>query len=86
MITKELVAAKVTAYLNHEITLSELAHWAAMAMMDEEFDEVDHDTILYVIERLGFADTKVMELSWTDLENMLDKLGYEATVELSAKK
>ena len=45
MITRNTLASQLRDYLQHRITRAALVEWAEHAMMDEEFDESDLDTI-----------------------------------------
>lgn len=82
MITRHILVNKLSAYLNHQLTLHELVDWAENAMMEEEFDPKDFETIRYVISRLGLADVKEFGLSWEDCEDYLKRLGFHAEVEV----
>ncbi len=84
-ITRELVAQKMAAYLKHEANQAELVDWAENAMMEGEFDPRDHDKLRDVISRLGLADVRAFGLTWEDCELLLEKLGYAAHVELTAR-
>jgi hypothetical protein len=45
MITRNTLASQLRDYLQHRITRAALVDWAEHAMMKEEFDERDLDTI-----------------------------------------
>ena len=81
-ITKQTVAAKIAAYLHHEITLAQLVDWAELAMMDSEFDERDTKTLSAVVSRLGVADVRAFGLTWEDCEELLGQLGFSTRVEV----
>ena len=83
MITRHVVAAKLTDYLHHHLTLEELVEWAEQAMMEGEFDESDFEALRDIISRLGLADVKEFGLTWEDCEDFLSRLGYEVRVEVS---
>lgn len=83
-ITKQTVAQKITAYLHHELSLAQLADWAENAMMDGEFSEQEMSVLRNVIARLGVADVRAFGLSWEDCEQLLQKLGYAARVDVVA--
>ncbi len=84
IVTKQDVAEKIAAHLQHRITLPQLVDWAENAMMDAAFDENDAATISTVVARLGVADVRAFGLSWTDCEELLAKLGFSAKVEIVA--
>ena len=83
-ITKQTVADKIAAYLHHEITLAQLVDWAEIALLDGEFAEQDVEALRFVVSRLGVADVRAFGLTWEDCENLLDRLGYRARVEVFA--
>jgi hypothetical protein len=84
MITKQVVADKIAAYLHHEISLSQLVDWAESAMMEGEFDESDMEVLRTVVSRLGLADVRAFGLEWDDCEQLLQQLGYSARVDIVA--
>lgn len=78
MITQEMLAEKILAYLNGQISLDALVTWAEDAMVT--FTESDEraagsdaiwDTLLY----LGAADSPGFPLTWEAIKEMLDHLG-----------
>jgi hypothetical protein len=82
MITRDNLAARLRDYLQHRITRGALVDWAERAMMDEEFDERDHETIRDITSRLGLADVREFGLTWEDCEGYLSRLGYQAKVDV----
>jgi hypothetical protein len=82
MITREAVATRLRDYLQHRITRAALVDWAEHAIMDEEFEEHDVDTVRDVTARLGLADVREFGLSWEDCEGHLARLGYRAKVDV----
>ena len=83
-ITKQTAAAKIAAYLHHEITLAELVKWAEEAVMEGEFFPHETDTLRAVTARLGVADVRAFGLTWEDCEQLLEQLGYAAHVDVVA--
>ena len=83
MITRHDVAAKLTNYLRHCLTLEELVEWAEQAMMEEEFDPSHLETLRDIISRLGLADVREFGLPWEDCEEFLSRLGYQVRIEIS---
>ncbi len=82
MITREILASQLSDYLKRRLSLAELVDWAEGAMMDEDFDERDFETIRDVTSRLGLADVREFGLTWEDCEQYLARLGYKAKVEV----
>ena len=80
MITREVLASRLRDYLQHRITREALVDWAEHAMMEDEFDERDLDTIRDITSRLGLADVREFGLTWEDCEAFLSRLGYQAKV------
>jgi hypothetical protein len=81
-ISREDVAAKLQAYLRHELALSELVDWSERAMYDGEFDEEHFDAIRDAVAKLGLADVKAFGLTWEDCEMLLSRLGYAVRVDV----
>ena len=84
VITKQTVADKVAAYLHHELSLAQLVDWAENALLDSEFHEPEAEDLRFVVSRLGVADVRAFGLTWEDCEQLLDRLGYRARVEVYA--
>ena len=84
LITKQAVAEKITAYLQHEIGVEALAGWAEEAMQNAEFAEADAPVLRNVVPRLGVSDVRAFGLAWEDCESMLGELGYSTRVEVTA--
>jgi hypothetical protein len=84
IITREMVADRISAYLRGREKLTEIVFWAEEAMREEEFAELDFTVIREVVARLGLADVAAFGLTWEDAVDMLSRLGYRATVEIQA--
>jgi cobyrinic acid a,c-diamide synthase len=84
LITRQTVAERIAAYLQHKLTLPQLVDWAENAMMESEFSEVDMETLRRAISRLGVADVRAFGLTWEDCEQLLQELGYSARVDIVA--
>lgn len=82
IITKQIVAAKIAAYLHHEITLAQLMDWSEGALMDDEFDEADAAVLAGEIARFGVADVRAFGLTSEDCEELLNQLGFIPRVEV----
>jgi len=84
MITRQLVAEKIAAWLHHEMSLEALVDWAEKAMMQEAFAEPDVVDLAAIVGRLGAADVRSFGLTWEDCEQLLKQLGYTAHVDITA--
>ena len=82
MITRDSLASQLRDYLQHRITRTALVNWAEHAMMDEEFEDRDLDTIRDITSRLGLADVREFGLTWEDCEGFLSRLGYRTKVDV----
>ena len=69
VITKQTVAAKIAAYLRHDISLAELVNWAEEAMMEGELAERDITAISDVVARLGVADMRAFGLAMASVSH-----------------
>jgi cobyrinic acid a,c-diamide synthase len=85
VITRETVAEKLAAHLQHELPLDSLVTWAESALMDGEFDPTHLSTIRDVVARIGVADVRAFGLSWEDCEQLLTQLGHSAQVSIVAR-
>ncbi|HEX7408592.1 MAG TPA: hypothetical protein VF515_13190, partial [Candidatus Binatia bacterium] len=68
----------------HDITLAQLVDWAENAMMDGEFEAASVSVLASVVSRLGVADVRAFGLTWEDCEQLLERLGFTARVEIVA--
>jgi hypothetical protein len=82
VVTKQLVADKIAAYLYHGITVEQLVDWAENALMDGEFAEEDAAMLAAVVGRLGVADVRAFGLTWEDCEQLLRQLGFSTRIEI----
>jgi hypothetical protein len=82
MITRDTLASRLRDYLQHRTTRAALVDWAERAMMEDDFDEGDFDTIRDITSRLGLVDVREFGLTWEDCEGYLSRLGYEAKVDI----
>ena len=64
MITRQIVAEKIGAWLHHEISLESLVDWAETAMMQEAFAEPDVVDLATIVGRLGTVDVRSFGLTW----------------------
>jgi len=84
LITKQTVADQIAAYLHHQLSLAQLVDWAENALLDGEFAEQEMSAVRFVVSRLGVADVRAFGLTWEDCEQLLERLGYRARVEIVA--
>ena len=84
VITRQIVADKLGAYLRHDMSLADLIAWAESAMMEDEFDPEHFTDIRDVVARLGVADVRAFGLTWEDCQELLGRLGYAAYVSIVA--
>jgi hypothetical protein len=82
LITRQSVAEKIGAYLQHTISLEQLVDWAENALLEGEFEEREIESLRSVVARLGVADVRAFGLTWDDCEHALAQLGYSARVEI----
>ena len=85
LVTRELVAEKLGAYLRHDLSLAALVDWAESALMSNDFDPAHLTTIRDAIARIGTADVRTFGLAWEDCEQLLSRLGYSAQVNIVAR-
>lgn len=85
-ISRKTVASKLTAYLRHGITISQLVDWAERAMCEGELTGPDVASVRDAVARLGLADVREFGLSWEDCESLLRKLGYSVRVDVTARQ
>lgn len=57
-----------------------LVGWAEKAIMAEDLEELYFDQITEVIMRLGLSDVQAFGLTIDDCEELFNKLGYTARV------
>lgn len=82
MITRYTVGSKLQSYLNNELSLAQLVDWAETALIDAELEEGYDKLIFDIIARIGVADVDGFKLSWQEITEILEKLGYRASVAL----
>jgi cobyrinic acid a,c-diamide synthase len=85
LITREIVAERFAAHLQHKLSLDSLVAWAESALMDGQFDPAHLSTIRDVVARIGVADVRAFGLTWEDCEQLLAQLGYSAQVSIVAR-
>lgn len=85
LVTCELVAEKLGAYLRHDLSLAALVDWAESALMNDDIDPAHLTDIRNAIARIGTADVRAFGLAWEDCEQLLSQLGYSAQVNIVAR-
>jgi len=83
MITRQLLAEKIVAWLHHVLSLEALVDWAETAIMQETFVEPDAADLAAIIGRLGAADVRSFGLTWEDCEQLLKRLGYTVHIDIT---
>ncbi len=78
MITQEILADQILAYLNRQIALDDLVAWSEDALVT--FTESDQrpsntDAIWDALLYLGAADSPDFPLTWEAITDMLEKIG-----------
>ncbi len=84
MITKEIIADKLLAYLQHRLPLEDLVNWAEQALMNSFYEDDNFHTIRNTLSQLGLADVKAFGLEWKDCETIMENLGFKLDVKASA--
>ncbi len=80
MITKQIVADKLLAYLQHHWSLLELVNWAEQSLMNGSYEDDEAHTIRNTLSQLGLADVKAFGLEWKDCEAIMKNLGFKLEV------
>ena len=76
---KTELVTKIGQYLEGKISLKEMVHWAEELVMNGFEASAVESEIIY---RLGVADAENFELSWEELAQMLQQLGYKVRLQL----
>jgi len=82
VVTSKMLAEKLSAYLRHKLSLSDLVDWAEDIMKEGDFEEKNYETLRNIVSQLGVADVKAFGLTWEDCERFLNQLGYKVKVEV----
>ena len=80
MITKQIIATKLLAYLQHNMSLSDLVNWAEQSIMNGSYNDDANHTIRTTLSQLGLADVKAFGLEWKDCEAIMESLGFKLEV------
>ncbi len=79
-VSSKAVAEYLAKYLNHKITKEELIDRCERLMQEEMFE---NKAVQEVVARIGLMDAKNFEVSYEDLSDMLNRLGYRIKVEVA---
>jgi hypothetical protein len=83
LITRQIVADQIAAYLHHQLSLDQLADWAERQIMDGDFES---SIVRDAVARLGVADVRAFGLTWEDCQRLFGDLGFAARVEIAVTK
>jgi hypothetical protein len=81
LITRQVVADQIKAYLERQSSLEQLVNWAEGQMMEGEFESA---AVRDAVAHLGLADVRAFGLQWEDCRRILNDLGFAAHVEIAA--
>ena len=82
ILTKKELANMLMRYVNREIVLSSLVHWAEDMMRESDFESGGFEVIRDILARIGLGDVQEFGLTWDDCYDYLHRLGYNIRVEL----
>ncbi|MSR81808.1 MAG: hypothetical protein EXS58_02645 [Candidatus Latescibacteria bacterium] len=83
-VTREMVADQLKEYLRGACTLDQVVSWAEEVMAEGEIAERDFALVRDTVARLGVSDVAAFGLTWEEIREMLETLGYRARVEFEA--
>ena len=84
MITKQIIADRLLAYLQHHLSLTELVNWAEETLANSSYEDDATHTIRNALAQLGLADVKAFGLEWQDCEAIMNNLGFKLEVKALA--
>lgn len=82
-VNKEVLARQILAYLNGEISESDLVRWAEdefIALSEAQSELPDESLLLDILGYLGAGDTTDFPLTWGVLSDFLESLGTRVKV------
>jgi hypothetical protein len=82
-ISKQTVARKLFAYLQHRLSLADLVDWAENALLEGDFVEPETEVLTSVLGQLGLADVRAFGLTWEDCQGLMRQLGYDLHVAMA---
>jgi len=77
------IAQKIIAFLNGEVSETDLVHWAedTFVELSESDTDIPNETVLIdILGYLGAGDTPGFPLTWSALTDFLDQLGVKVRV------
>lgn len=81
MITRDVVAAQLLAYLNEAQTLAQLVDWAESVFIDGWFaPEADQTMLRDIVAYLAAADTAAFPLTWDVCLDFMKQVGQPVRV------
>ena len=86
IITRQTVGDKLLAYLNRQLSLTELVDWAENTFIDDVLEpDEDVDMLNDILSYLAAADTVQFPLTWEICADFLAKLGISVQVVVDNK-
>ncbi len=80
MITRSVVRDWLLAYLNREIDAAHLAQWAQMILDEGQIFRADEPLVRHVLAQLRWLLPPSEGLTWEELYDLLQLLGYQPHV------
>ncbi len=80
MITRSVVRDWLLAYLNREIDATYLAQWAQMILDEGQIFRADEPLVRHVLAQLRWLPPSHAGLTWEELYDLLQLLGYQPRV------
>ncbi len=80
MITRSVVRDWLLAYLNREIDAAYLAQWAQMILAEGQIFRADEMLVRHVLAQLRWLPLPGKGLTWEELYDLLQLLGYQPHV------
>ena len=82
VLTRKGLADMLMRYVNRELGLPALVHWAEDMMLESDFECSHFELIRDILSRIGLGDVQEFGFTWDDCYDYLQKLGYNIKVEL----
>ena len=87
MFSREAVVDKVLAYLNGELALTDLVHWAEDSMVlliESDRDLPDEASLIHILGYIAAGDTSAFPLTWEVLTSFLQELDTKVRIVVRA--
>ncbi len=81
IVTRETVADRLKGYLLGRWSLEDIVSWAEDVMAEGNIEGRDLEVVRDIIARLGLSDVTAFGLTWEDIKEFLERLGYRPKVE-----